>query len=237
VPVTDVADGCFRSSNNYPALVAKTLDVPLTDVSCGGARTQDFTRAQHPDVPPQLDALTKDTTLVTVGIGGNDEQVFGTLTTRCPSLRSRDPQGAPCEAAMQRGGQDVLLSALDRTRRSVTTVLREVHRRAPQAQVLVVGYPQLVNASDRCAKLPLATGDYTYGEQVNRALMEAVKGAAKASGSGYVDVWSASRGHDICSSDPWINGPVNDQQRAARYHPFAVEQQAVARLVVAAVQD
>ena len=236
VPVTDVANGCFRSSNNYPALVARALDTTVADVSCGGATTRAFTRAQHADVPPQLDAVKPDTQLVTVGIGGNDGGVFGTLTYQCPTLRSRDPQGAPCEAAMRQGRQDRLLRALRQTQASVTRVLRQVKQRAPQARVLVVGYPQLVDASHRCTKLPLATGDYAYGERVNKALTQAVKAAAEATRSEYVDVWAASQGHDICSSDPWINGAVNDQQRAARYHPFAVEQQAVAALVEKALE-
>src|SRR4051812_1371817 len=54
VPVTDVANGCFRSSSNYPAIVAKKLGAKLDDRSCGGATTQSFTTSQYPDVPPQL---------------------------------------------------------------------------------------------------------------------------------------------------------------------------------------
>ena len=61
--------------------------------------------------------------------------------------------------------------------------------------------------------------------------------AAEETGSTYVDVWAASQGHDICSEDPWVNGAVTDQQRAAAYHPFAEEQAAVADLVVDAFRD
>ena len=60
--------------------------------------------------------------------------------------------------------------------------------------------------------------------------------AALATGSTYVDVWTASSGHDICSDDPWINGSVNNERAAARYHPFAKEQAAVADLVTAALR-
>ncbi len=47
----------------------------------------------------------------------------------------------------------------------------------------------------------------------------------------YVDVWSASQGHDVCSADPWINGQFTDPIRAAGFHPFANEQLAVAGLI------
>ncbi len=234
VPVTDVAAGCLRSSANYPTLVAKVLDAELDDRSCGAARTADFTRSQHPDVPPQLSAVTKDTDLVTIGIGGNDEEVFARLVGECPRLRASDPAGTPCQTQMSASGRDGLLAALDRTSTRIRSLTARVHELAPAAEVLLVGYPHIVTADSTCAKLPLATGDYAYAERVNRALTEAVRKAARATDSTYVDVWAASAGHDICSAEPWVNGSVNDQKRAAAYHPFAVEQAAVAKLVVAA---
>jgi lysophospholipase L1-like esterase len=238
VPVTDVANGCFRSSSNYPSIVAKKLGATLDDRSCGGARTVDFHRSQFPDVPPQLTALKARPDVVTVGIGGNDERVFGQLVDRCPALRSSKPDGAPCAAAMRsKDGKDALLTALARTGRKVTALLREIHRQVPDAQVLVVGYPQIASADDRCSELPLARGDYAYATKVNFALTEMLRTAARATGATYVDVWTASKGHDICADDPWINGSVDNEKQAARFHPFANEQVAVADLVVKAIQQ
>ncbi len=236
VPVTDVANGCFRSSNNYPSIVAKKLGAELDDRSCGGARSIDFRRSQYPDVPAQLTAIKPGVDLVTIGIGGNDDTVFGRLVGRCPALRSSDPRGAPCQTFMRANGPDTLLTALARTGKRVTELVREVRQQLPKAQVLVVGYPQIVTPDDVCPELPLARGDYAYAEQVNFALTEMLRKVAKATGSTYVDVWSASKGHDICSDDPWVNGSVNNEKAAARYHPFAKEQAAVADLVVKAVQ-
>lgn len=238
VPTTDVAGGCFRSSNNYPALAAQALGATLEDRTCGGARTEDLTRSQRAGVPAQGTALTSDTQLVTLGMGGNDEGVFTTLVGRCTSLRPQDPSGAPCSQAFstRAGGQDALLASLGRTQDRLSTAVRAIRQVSPKAKVLLVGYPQIISATSRCSALPLASGDYAYAERVNRRLTDAVRGAARATGTTYVDVWRASRGHDICSSTPWINGSVDDQRRAARYHPFAVEQQAVAKLVEAAAR-
>jgi hypothetical protein len=237
VPVTDVANGCFRSSANYPALVAAELGAELDDRSCGGAQTVHFLKPQFAGVPPQISALKKSTDLVTVGIGGNDEQVFAQLVERCPQLRDRDPQGAPCRDEMRSGGSDRLLTALDETRKRVSDLVTAVHEHAPDAEVLVVGYPQIVDAENACEDLPLALGDYAYAEQVNRELTESLRSAARATGSAYVDVWAASQGHDVCSDEPWVNGAVSDQKRAAAYHPFAEEQVAVADLVLEAAAD
>src|SRR3954447_4121541 len=67
---------CLRSDHNYPALVARLLEpAAFTDVSCSAATTEDMTRAQpvlFGHNIPQLDAVTRDSTLVTIGIGGND---------------------------------------------------------------------------------------------------------------------------------------------------------------------
>jgi len=232
VPVTDMAKGCYRSRSNYPALVARELGVRLEDRSCGGARTTDLRRNQYPGVPPQLTAVKPGVELVTVSIGGNDQRVFSELIVRCTRLRAKNPKGAPCRKYMHSSGSDRMLSALRTTRTRVTEAIREVRQGAPSAKVLVVGYPQIIAADNRCAQLPLAAGDYAYGEKVNRAMTEVLRSAAKATGSTYVDVWAASQGHDICSDDPWINGAVTDQKRAAAYHPFAAEQVAVADLVV-----
>jgi len=237
VPVTEMAKGCYRSTANYPAIVADRLGARLEDRSCGGARTTDFRHNQYPEVPPQLTAVKPGVELVTVSIGGNDERVFSELVVRCTRLRAKNPEGAPCQQHMRSTGSDVLLSALRTTRNRVTEVVREVRQRAPKAKLLVVGYPQIISADSRCAQLPLAAGDYAYGEKVNLAMTEVLRSAAKATGSTYVDVWAASQGHDICSDDPWINGAVTDQKRAAAYHPFAAEQVAVADLVVDAFRD
>jgi lysophospholipase L1-like esterase len=235
IPTTDVANGCFRSDHDYPSLVARALGAKLQDHTCSGATTTSFTTSQYPDVPPQQAALSKGTTLVTVGLGGNDQQVFRSLIERCPSLRASDPTGAPCRDEMRASGKDALLTDLAGTTKRLTTVLRHVHRLAPHAQVLAVGYPQIVDPAHVCAKLPLAKGDYAYAEQVNRALTDAVRQAAAATGTTYVDVWTLSKGHDICSADPWINGSADLQNKAPRYHPFLAEHQAVAKLIASMV--
>jgi hypothetical protein len=53
--------------------------------------------------------------------------------------------------------------------------------------------------------------------------------------SSYVNLFLASRGHDICSAQPWINGQFTDPTRALNFHPFAVEEAAAAQLVLAAL--
>lgn len=237
VPVTDVADGCFRSSGNYPSRVAQSLGAHLDDRSCSGAATAQLWRRQAPGVPPQLSAVDARTDLVTLGIGGNDAGVFRRMLA-CADPAAHGEATTPCRLRMTRpDGRDRVLDAVRSARSSLLRAVREIHRRAPHARVLLVGYPRLLTAGRTCARLPLAPGDYAYAERVNQALDQNLAYAARHAGATYVDVWSASRGHDICADRPWINGARTDQRRAAAFHPFAGEQQAVARLVLAALRE
>jgi hypothetical protein len=45
----------------------------------------------------------------------------------------------------------------------------------------------------------------------------------------FLDVYAASRGHDVCSDDPWVNGRQTDTSRAAAFHPFPEGMAGVAR--------
>lgn len=233
VPHTDLAGGCLRSDGNYPSLVARRLDVDtFVDVSCSGADTTDLVRRQNTfrdaTVPPQLDAVTADTDLVTLGIGGNDLDLFRTLLQTCGRLSTSTPGAAPCTDYLQSRGTR-LTEQVDRIGRRVAGAIRRIHRRAPEATVLLVGYPRLAPESGTCPRLlPLAPGDYPLAERVARSLSRVMAGAAARTGAKFVDMYDASRGHDICSDEPWVNGRFTDQSAALAFHPFAVEMEAVA---------
>lgn len=240
VPPTDLSTTCLRSQVNYPALVAEALPgTRLTDVSCSGATTADVTRPQVGQlgqtgrVPPQIDAVTRGTDLVTIGLGGNDDQLFGGLISRCTQAAGSDPTGSPCTDSYDAAATTALDSTFTRIADNLAGVVAKVRDRAPRARILVVGYPQVVPVSGACDALPLAAGDYPFVHEVNRRLTEALRVGATRAGAEYVDVWRASAGHDICSADPWINGQVTSAQTALAYHPLAAGQQAVADLVLA----
>jgi hypothetical protein len=68
---------CLQSARDYSHLTAAALGLSLRDVSCSGATTENLTTtAQYSDQPPQFDALSASTQVVSVGIGGNDKGLF-----------------------------------------------------------------------------------------------------------------------------------------------------------------
>jgi hypothetical protein len=117
----------------------------------------------------------------------------------------------------------------------VADVVRGVRKRSPGARIIVVGYPQIVPESGTCDLLPLAAGDYALAREVNEGLADAVRHGAADANADYVDLWEPSAGHDICAAEPWINGRVTTVNVALAYHPLAVEQQAVAELVLSRI--
>jgi hypothetical protein len=239
VPVTDTSNGCLRSDGNYPALIAKALGVSYVDVSCGGASTTSLVGTQQTStgpVPPQFDALEESTELVTLGIGGNDLSLFSDLVSTCVQASRPDAAGSPCHDALIAGGQDRLVRKIRVIEGRVTSAVRGIHDRAPEAEVVVVGYPQLAPAKGTCAELPLAAGDYPYVRAIAARLGVALANAAREGDATYIDLLGPSRGHDICAGDEaWVNGIDSDLERAIAFHPFAVEQQAVAQLVLDAL--
>ncbi|RSM38300.1 SGNH/GDSL hydrolase family protein [Amycolatopsis balhimycina DSM 5908] len=236
--------GCGRSTANYPSVVAAALHVgAFTDVSCAGADTTDLARPQQ--VPlngtnaPQLDALRLDTDLVTVGIGGNDFDLFDRLVTTCPGLRPSDPTGNPCEEHFATNGVDTVKTVIGTIRPRIDAALGAIRQRSPGARVLVVGYPRIAPENGYCPDvLPFADGDYAWLNQVERDLNQALEDAAANGDAEFVDTYGPSRGHDACArgGSAWINGKDQDVFAAAAYHPVKAGMAGVAAVVLKALR-
>lgn len=229
--------GCLRSTNNYPAFLATYLTTIRTfrDVTCSGADTEDMRRRQDTIVPgpspaPQLDALTPATDLVTLGIGGNDYGLFGSMIGKCEEVASQDPDGAPCRRYYTVDGVDTKKRDARRIQPRVGRVVREILQRAPDADVFVLGYPRLLPEKGTCPEVPFAAGDYVWGNQIERILNRSIRRAAENNGARYVDLYPASRGHDACAGDAaWINGSEIKPAEAANYHPYLKGMRGVSR--------
>lgn len=229
-------DGCMQSTTNYPHQVATRLGLTLIDVSCSGATTQHVTNPQVIGAvrrPPQLAAVSHTTDLVTISLGANDFNTFGAVIFSCTGIRARNPAGAPCAAVdTAKGKGSVVERRISQIEALLVTVIRLTMKRASTARVVVVGYPQFFPATGPCAQLPLATGDFRFAHRVNELLVRAQRKAATKTKADYVNVFAATRGHDICSDEPWIAGLKPTRSDALPYHPYPEEQRVVTELVV-----
>lgn len=229
VPETDPADGCFRSDSNYAHVLAETADLALTDVTCSGATSDEV-------VAEQVPALSADTDLVTVGTGGNDLGLFLRVLTSCLTVPAADgASGSGADGGPSLCAQvirDEIEPSLAQIQAKMGTALDAVTEAAPDAQVVVVGYPALLPERGTCPDVvPVAAADYPLVGGLTRALSDALRTEAEARGLDFVDVFAASQGHDLCSEDPWVNGAQIAPDGTVPFHPLAVEQAAVAALI------
>jgi lysophospholipase L1-like esterase len=213
---------CARSLVDYPHLIAARTGARLTDVTCSGAETRDFTASQYPGVPPQLDALRRRTQLVTMTIGGNDNDTFMGAIVKCGTAGiSTLGQGSPCQDTY---GSQFRRDILHKTYPALVGVLRAVRNRAPRARVAILGYPWILPPTVGCFdKMPVARGDVPYLRRVQATLNDAVRRAAAATGATYVDLSRVSEGHDACQPEGvrWIE-PVLQGTNPVVVHPNAL---------------
>jgi lysophospholipase L1-like esterase len=242
LPVEPLAKppGCLRSPKAYPVLVAQSLGAQLTDAACTNAGVKMMTAAQQTYLgtnPAQLDALAPNDKLVLLTLGG-DDLGFLNVFQECMKVSVQNPSGSPCEAHYSAGGTDQLASGVTAEASRITQVLAAIRQRAPQARVVVVGYPDLFPQSGSCwPSVPLATGDIAYlrGIEVNTNGMLAA--AAGAAGDTFVNTYTPTIGHDFCQPESTrdVEGLIPGSL-ALPFHPNARGQQAMAAAVLAAIR-
>lgn len=193
-------EGCQRSNHAYAKQLTEKRGLTLTHAACSGARIPDV-RAN------QLASLTADIDLVTISIGGNDAG-FSRVITECAK-----PAPFTCDADIA-GARTFINDTLPAQLDSLYT---EIATRAPNARVVVLGYPQLFNG-EQC----------NLGARISPAEQEALNGvgdllATKTSelaakhGFDFLDVRTPFTGHRICDDVEWLNGLSNPLGES--YHP------------------
>ncbi|MFF9603927.1 SGNH/GDSL hydrolase family protein [Streptomyces sp. NPDC004009] len=230
LPVDLSSPLCLRSTANYPHVLASRTGARLTDVTCGAAQTKDFTAAQYPGVAPQVNAVTADTDLVTLTIGGNDNGTFINAILSCGTAGVLSAgQGSPCKDKYGTSFDDAIDA---NTYPALKQALGSVRAKAPGARVAVLGYPWITpaTADPSCfARLPIASGDVPYLHAMQAHLNAVVRRAAEETGAVYVDFAQASTGHDACQAagTRWIE-PLLFGQNIVPVHPNALGERRMA---------
>jgi lysophospholipase L1-like esterase len=220
---------CARSTSNYPHLIAARTGASFTDVTCGAAQTKDFFTGQYPGVAPQLDAVHRRTQLVTMTIGGNNNNTFVSAIAECGAAGlSTLGQGSPCKDEY---GSSFVHDIKQKTYPALVKALEAVHRRARHATVAILGYPWILPKTDGCFdKMPVAKGDVPYLRNVEATLNDAVRRAAAQTGATYVNLNRVSEGHDACQPTGvrWVE-PVLQGTNPVVVHPNALGEKHLAK--------
>ncbi|MEU4269400.1 SGNH/GDSL hydrolase family protein [Streptomyces sp. NPDC026092] len=196
---------CQRSSKAYPSLwAAANAPASFSFTACSGATTGTVKNSQ-------LTPLNSSTTLVSVTAGGNDVG-FANIMQTCVL------QGeATCVNAVNSA-----ISQIDNTLPgSLSSLYASIRSRAPQAHVVVLGYPRFYQLGGSC----IAGLSETERAAINRggdALNGMLAKQAANAGFTYSSVVDEFTGHEICSGNAWLHSltvPVSNS-----YHPTATGQ-------------
>jgi lysophospholipase L1-like esterase len=229
---------CGRSTHGYPVMFyERTQLAAFHDATCGGATIADIASAQSTRSgvnPPQLNAVTTDTTLITLTIGANDLG-FADIIDHCLRPPTQTP-GTGCHDYYSRDGHDVLADRLAVATAQLASMLRRISERAPHAILLVVGYPTIWPATGGgCDQAPASGDDISYLSDTFVALNQMLRDQAEAVGARYVDTATPSAGHDICQAPDlrWIEGDP-PAAPALAYHPNLTGMNNIAKEVLGA---
>lgn len=207
--------GCRRSGRSYAADASRRTGEALSDGSCPGARI--------PQVLEQVSTVPKDATSVLVQVGGNDIG-FGSLAAACllPFAPSCLPQIAQAQAR------------LPEVSRGLADIAGAIDARAPQAEIVLAGYPRLLSGPRQCANTLvgnlLDAREITAINALQGRLDATIRDAARAAGARYVDWPRSVDRHSLCSSDPWFV-TVGTGNLGDALHPTAPAYSAMGREV------
>ena len=224
---TSGPQACQRSTRNYPAVLAEDPRVgELVDVTCGGARTRDLASPQHTETPPQFDALTPDTDLVTLSIGGNDIG-FGSIAG-CVIRATTSDTGADCRSQLE----ETVTAELDRLGERLDEVYDGIRERSPGARIVTTGYLPLVPDHGGCDfTTGMSSGDVTWTRHVMDRIETIVDAAADRAGAEVVLPDDAADRHACAPADERYTDFTGVETGSHPMHPTAAGQQATARAV------
>src|SRR5215472_14655049 len=142
---TSSSGSCDRSTKAYSQLWANANSpASYVSVACSGATTSSL-------ISGQLSALSSTTTLVSVTVGGNDVGFSSVMETCVLSSTST------CVSAINKA-ESQMTSTLPG---ALNSVLSDIAADAPNAKVVVLGYPDLYDLSKSSTCIGLSTTDRT----------------------------------------------------------------------------
>ena len=211
----DYINDCLESPNGYPYLLDAEKRIHLqANVACTGASTDEVQSMQ-------LSALNRGTRLVTLTVGAADLNLSDVLT----ACTANPPTPAECLTAIQDAKDQ-----LGELGSSLTDLYAAVAAKAPNALIVVTGYPYLFDQLPDCSPTADIIAQINCATAALNATIQQAVLVAQASGINivYVDVTDDFAGHGIGSADPYINSTG-----LGAYHPNAAGYIAYAKAISA----
>ncbi|WP_051407058.1 SGNH/GDSL hydrolase family protein [Nocardia sp. CNY236] len=233
------AEECLHGPTSWPTQLSELMGVSGTadfrDESCSGAAinaTVGYSLVREAINADKAGAFGPRTELVAVQIGLNDS--WGDLhnTTLWGSLLPcvfNLTDGCGLEAAEQGRLTDFRGVSGAHYAERIREVVQYIRYYAPQARIVLVGYPEFFPPQkDSVCVTVLGVGAYVqprgegliaYFDRIDAAQRE----AAALLDIEFFDTRRSTRGHGLCTDDPWLNGLVDPRADAfgIPFHPSA----------------
>src|SRR5919108_360844 len=163
-------------------------------------------------------------------VQGKCARVFTALPGPYGVTRAYFPCPYQCGSCRVLGSTSACLSAVATAKDFVihklptllTATLHAIHAHAPNARVVLLGYPDLYDLSRSGTCIGLSTSDRTALDDGADALDNALQAAA-AGNAIWADVRGQFAGHEICDSGSWLHS-VDLLALGSSYHPTAAGQ-------------
>jgi hypothetical protein len=208
---------CGQSKANYAHLLAFRRRLELVDMTCSGAKTEHVLFGGQHSEGAQVRAITDETELVTVTIGGNDvfymtNLIAAACDQHAPFWKKMIGACKPKPPADVEAGFATLPGRM-------AQIATEVHRRAPQARLIFVNYQTVLPESGTCDALSMSVEDVDRLRQVAARLAKVTEEAARHNNAEVFDAAALSREHNVCSASPWLAGAYPPRKLTAALHP------------------
>ncbi|MFC7817454.1 MULTISPECIES: golvesin C-terminal-like domain-containing protein [unclassified Streptomyces] len=233
-----IGNGCHRSehawvrqaklpgrSESVGSVADRYGNIDLSFVACSGARTYNIWSGgktqYNSDSLPQVDLgyLDQNTDMVTIAIGGNDslfvpvikECIYAAGLKLCQDaeIDKEDPDTGEKTGEKTGPLKDFLPGWItDQVKPRIVKVLNQIKTRAPNAEIVLVGYPPLLSGNGQC--IPgIGTEEAPWlNDVVAPHLADEMGNAAAAVGATFVNPAAEFEGKAICGDPESINGIV-----------------------------
>ncbi|WP_328941766.1 hypothetical protein OG259_08960 [Streptomyces sp. NBC_00250] len=245
-PESDTSHGtsqwnaCRRSANSWArkvvlpsqsATIGTLSDgfssaVAFQNVTCSGAMTKNVASVPSGNTPQahgegqfrevrqtESGVLDSNTTLVMLTLGGNDEGGFANAMQECGSLSncSNDSTFLPRNKAI-----------VDRMIPDLKSVLETIATKAPNASIVLMGYPELLSRTVKCSgswyydltEVAALADLVNYADAEQRKVADGLRTGQQKLKIQYANPVDAFVGHGGCDEPEWINkiviGPNGD---------------------------
>ncbi|MEV8062848.1 SGNH/GDSL hydrolase family protein [Streptomyces antimycoticus] len=221
------------SSKSIGALAdSRDANMDYHFIACSGARTFNILNTGRGGELAQLKQgyLDQNTSLVTLSVGGNDAR-FTDIITECvlsgiwncqaESLDNIDPDNGE-KTGGDTGGLDEWAPKWlhEQIRPRITATLKTIHDKAPNAEIVLMGYPRLLEDNGSCV-LGMEDVEGKWVNSVADILADEMKGAVDDANSQYKakavlsDPRGVFTGKAVCGDPESVHGIVISGQAKA----------------------